>query len=135
MAAAPLIHAIDCIRLAVSDLEAGLQFYRDRLGHELIWRTADAAGLRLPGTPAEIVLHLEPISPEIDFKVPAADEAAACWTAAGGSVIVPPFDISIGRAVVVEDPWGNRFVLLDDSKGTFITDDQGRVTGLAPRQS
>lgn len=134
MSTVPLIHAIDCIRLAVPDLEAGLAFYRDRLGHALIWRTADAAGLRLPGTRTEIVLHLEHLPPEIDFEVAAADEAAARWLEAGGAVIVPPFDIAIGRAAVVEDPWGNRLVLLDGSKGSFVTDDRGQVIGLAPRQ-
>jgi hypothetical protein len=30
----------------------------------------------------------------------------------------------------VKDPWGNRLVFLDNSKGTFITDDNGRVIGL-----
>jgi catechol 2,3-dioxygenase-like lactoylglutathione lyase family enzyme len=37
---------IDCLRLPVANLEEGLQFYRDKLGHELIWRTETAAGLR-----------------------------------------------------------------------------------------
>jgi hypothetical protein len=45
---------------------------------------------------------------------------------------VPPFDIQIGRAVVIQDPWGNRFVLLDTSKGLLVTDDDGYVVGNAP---
>ncbi len=45
---------------------------------------------------------------------------------------MPPFDIQIGRAVVVEDPWGNRFVLLDASKGLLVTDADGNVIGNAP---
>lgn len=44
----PLIRKVDCVRLYVADLETGLAFYRDQLGHELIWRTETAAGLRLP---------------------------------------------------------------------------------------
>ena len=45
--AEPLIRKVDCIRLYVSDLDAGLAFYRDRLGHALIWRTPEHVGLRL----------------------------------------------------------------------------------------
>ena len=131
-AESPLIDRIDCIRLAVSDLDAGLRFYRDQLGHALIWRADSAAGLRLPGTDAEIVIHTEPIAPEIDFKVDSADAAARRFEAAGGQIVVPPFDIQIGRCVVVQDPWGNRFVLLDSTKGLLITDEDGKVIGNQP---
>jgi catechol 2,3-dioxygenase-like lactoylglutathione lyase family enzyme len=41
----PLIRSVDCIQVAVPDLEKGLAFYRDRLGHSLKWMTATAAGL------------------------------------------------------------------------------------------
>lgn len=54
----PLLKKIDCIRLRVSDLESGLAFYRDGLGHELIWRTDVSVGLRMPETDAEIVLFM-----------------------------------------------------------------------------
>lgn len=128
--AAPLLRMVDCIRLAVPDLEAGLAFYRDRLGHALIWRTETAAGLRLPDSATEIVLHTEALPPEIDFKVEAADVAAHEIAAAGGRIVVPPFDIPIGRCAVVEDPWGNAFVILDASKGLFVTDDTGNVIGV-----
>ena len=45
----PLVQKVDCVRLCVPDLEAGLAFYRDRLGHPLIWRMGEGAGLRIPG--------------------------------------------------------------------------------------
>jgi predicted enzyme related to lactoylglutathione lyase len=127
----PLIQKLDCVRFSVPDLESGLAFYRDRLGHELIWRTAEAVGLRMPDTDAEIVLHTEPQEPEIDFKVQSADAAAAQIEKAGGKVVVPPFDIQIGRCTVVQDPWGNAFVLLDASKGLLVTDEEGNVIGNA----
>ena len=72
----PLIQKVDCVRLYVSDLDSGLAFYRDQLGHEIIWRTEDAVGLRLPETDAEIVLHTEQQEPEIDLKVQSVDAAA-----------------------------------------------------------
>jgi lactoylglutathione lyase len=125
----PLIRKVDCVRLSVPDLDAGLAFYRDRLGHELVWRTEDAVGLRLPDTDAEIVLHAEQGEPEIDLLVDSADGAAARFEAAGGRIVVPPFDTQIGRAVVVQDPWGNQFVLLDASKGLLVTDAEGNVIG------
>lgn len=124
-----LIRKVDCIRLYVPDLEAGLSFYRDQLGHSLIWRTETAAGLRLPESDAELVLQTEDQRQEVDLLVDSADEAAKFAEQAGGKVIVPPFDIQVGRCVVLEDPWGNPLVLLDTSKGLFKTDADGNVIG------
>jgi catechol 2,3-dioxygenase-like lactoylglutathione lyase family enzyme len=31
-----LLRKVDCVQLPVPDLEGGLAFYRDRLGHELV---------------------------------------------------------------------------------------------------
>jgi predicted enzyme related to lactoylglutathione lyase len=126
-----LIRKVDCVRLYVPDLEAGLSFYRERLGHELIWRTETAAGLRLPESEAELVIQTERQEPETDLLVASADEAASFIERAGGKIIVPPFDIQIGRCTVVGDPWGNTLVLLDDSKGMLKTDANGNVTGTS----
>jgi lactoylglutathione lyase len=128
----PLVDKIDCVSFYVPDLDTGLAFYRDKLGHALIWRDAHSAGLRLPGTDAEIVLRDERPGIEIDFKVHSAVEAARQFVAGGGTILVPPFDIPIGRAVVVQDPWGNPYVLLDTSKGLLATDENGNVTGNLP---
>jgi predicted enzyme related to lactoylglutathione lyase len=118
--------------LYVPDLEKGIAFYRDRLGHSLIWRIADAAGLKMPQTDAEIVLQSGSRGMDVDFLVTSADAAAVEFEKAGGQVVVPPFDIHIGRCVVVEDPWGHRLVLLDLSKGKLITDEEGNVIGNEP---
>ena len=125
----PLLRKVDCVRLYVPDLEAGLSFYRERLGHKLIWRTETAAGLRLPQSEAELVIQTEDQRQEIDFLVDSAEEAAKTIERAGGKTIVPPFDIQIGRCVVAEDPWGNPLVLLDASKGLLKTDADGNVIG------
>jgi lactoylglutathione lyase len=124
-----LIRKVDCVRLYVPDLEAGLSFYRDQLGHSLIWRTKTAAGLQLPESEAELVLQTEDQRQEVDLLVDSADEAAKLIEQAGGRVILPPFDIQIGRCVVLEDPWGNPLVLLDTSKGLLKTDADGNVIG------
>ena len=109
-----------------------MRFYRDLLGHQLIWRTQDSVGLRMPEGETEIVLHTDKQAPEIDVKVRSADSAAEQIQAAGGKVIASPFDIRIGRCAVVEDPWGNQLVLLDMSKGLLMTDFEGNVIGNAP---
>jgi catechol 2,3-dioxygenase-like lactoylglutathione lyase family enzyme len=127
-----LVRKVDCVRLYVSDLDAGLTFYRDRLGHELVWRTPDELGLGMSDSDAEIVLHKERRPPEIDLKVRSAGAAAARFAAAGGEIAVGPFDIQIGRCVVVRDPWGNELVLLDASKGRLSTDADGNVVRNMP---
>ena len=126
----PLFKRIDCVRLPVSDLESGLSFYGDKLGLELIWRTEASAGLRLPHDESEIVLYTDDRGEEIDITVESADEAARSFESAGGEVVVETFDIRIGRCVVVRDPWGNELVLLDNSRGRFVTDEGHRVVGV-----
>ena len=83
----------------------------------------------MPESDAELVLQTEEQRQEVDLLVDSADEAAKWVEEAGGKVIVPPFEIQIGRCVVLEDPWGNPLVLLDMSKGPLKTDTDGNVTG------
>jgi len=123
----PLIRKVDSLQLYVPDLDSGLAFYRDKLGHELIWRTEEAVGLSMPETDAELVLQTS--QKETNLVVESADVAGAYFEASGGRIVVPPFDIQIGRCVVVQDPWGNQLVLLDTSKGLLVTDADGNVIG------
>lgn len=123
----PLARKLDCIQVPVPTLAEGLSFYSDRLGHTLIWRTETTAGLRLPATDAELVLQTERPELEVDLLVGSADAAAERFVAAGGSLVMPVFDIPIGRCAVVRDPWGTVLVLLDMSKGPLVTDRDGRA--------
>jgi predicted enzyme related to lactoylglutathione lyase len=129
----PLLQKIDAVTVPVPDLDAGLRFYHDSLGHELRWRNDQAgqAGLGLPGSDTEIVLTTRQAY-EPDWLVASADHAAAAIRAAGGRVVVEPFDIPVGRVAVVADPFGNTLVLLDLSKGHYVTDGTGNVTGVEP---
>lgn len=132
MSRSPLLQAVDAVTIPVPDLDAGLRFYRDRLGHQLRWRN-DAigqAGLALPGSNTEIVLTTQ-LDYEPDWLVESADAAAAAVRDAGGQVVVEPFDIPVGRVAVVVDPFGNKLVLLDLSKGRYVTDAAGNVTAVA----
>jgi len=125
----PLFVKIDCLRLPVRDLDEALAFYRDRLGHSLIWRTETAAGLRLPDSNAEIVLQTERPEMETDLSVESVEVAVERFVAAGGRLLAGPFDIQIGKCAVVADPFGNVLVMLDASKGLLVTDAEGRVIG------
>jgi predicted enzyme related to lactoylglutathione lyase len=115
------------------DLDAGLRFYCGPLGHELRWRNDDLgqAGLRLPGSDTELVLTTQ-LAYEPNWLVSSADDAAAAVVAAGGRLVAEPADIPVGRVVVVADPFGNTLVLLDMSKGRYVTDSEGNVTGVQP---
>jgi catechol 2,3-dioxygenase-like lactoylglutathione lyase family enzyme len=127
-----LFRGIDCVMLRVPELEPAIGFYCERLGHELVWRSSVAAGLRLPGTSAELVLHTEH-GPEVDLLVDSVEEAFDRFLESGGVAIEPPFDIPIGRCAVVRDPFGNTLTLLDQTKGALATDASRRVVGVAPR--
>lgn len=126
-----LFRKVDCLRVAVTDLEAGLAFYGDALGHELVWRTETAAGLRTRDGDSEIVVHTEGRGTETDLAVDSVPAAVAAIVAGGGSVVRGPFEIQIGLCAVVRDPWGNELVILDTSKGLLRTDDAGNVIGNA----
>jgi predicted enzyme related to lactoylglutathione lyase len=126
-----LLRKVDSVQLPVPDLEGGLAFYRDRLGHELIWRTETAAGLRLADSDSELVLQTQQPQPEVDFLVGSVDQAATQLTRAGGRVVVEPFDIPVGRVAVIADPFGNPLTILDLTRGRYLTDADGNVTGVA----
>ncbi len=125
----PLFRKLDNHLLRVSDLDAAVSFYGDRLGHILVWRDDEAAGFALPETDAELVVHLH-IGPETDILVDDVDEAFKEFLAAGGEAVQPPFEIAVGRCARIRDPFGNIVVILDQSKGTLVTDGKRRVTGV-----
>jgi catechol 2,3-dioxygenase-like lactoylglutathione lyase family enzyme len=127
-----LLRKVDCVRIPVPDLDQGLAFYRDRLGHDLLWRSETAAGLRLPDGDSELVLQTRDPDPEVDFLVDSVDEAAADLVGAGATALVEPFDIPVGRAAVLVDPFGNPLTIVDLSKGRYVTDTGGNVTGVTP---
>jgi predicted enzyme related to lactoylglutathione lyase len=127
-----LLQKVDAVTIPVPDLDSGLWFYRDCLGQELLWRHDEigAAGLGLPGGETEIVLTTRTgYAP--NWLVGSADDAIGEIVAAGGEVIAAPSDIPVGRVAVAADPFGNALVVLDLSRGRYVTDDDGNVTGVA----
>ncbi len=127
----PLLRKVDAVTFRVPDIDAGLTFYRDALGHELRWRN-DAIGqaaLSVPDADTEIVLTTQH-GYEPNWLVSSADDAAAEIEAQGGRILTPAFDIPVGRVAVVSDPFDNVLVLVDLSKGTYDVDDHGEVTSV-----
>jgi catechol 2,3-dioxygenase-like lactoylglutathione lyase family enzyme len=110
----PLFTKVDCLMLKVDNLDAALRFYSEALGHPVLWRRPEMAGLGMPGTDAELVLHTT-LGPEVDLLVANVDKA------------LKRFDIPIGRCAVVRDPFGNAIVMLDQTKGRFVTNAVGEV--------
>ena len=123
----PLFRKVDCLSIPVPDLDAALAFYSERLGHELIWRSSKAAGLKLPDSNAELVLHTDDRLLETDLSVESVPQALERFRTAGGKVLAGPFDIQIGLCAIVADPWDNVLVLLDASKGLLRVDENKRV--------
>ena len=122
-----LFTKVDCIRIPVKDLQEGLKFYSEKLGHEILWKTEDSAGLILSDDKSEIVLYTEDKGLEIDFKVVDVVQAIKEFVQAGGELVTGPFDIRIGKCAVVKDPWENQYVILDTSKGLLKTDENKQV--------
>jgi predicted enzyme related to lactoylglutathione lyase len=123
MSTVPVLRAVDAVTVPVPSLDEGLAFYGHRLGHRLLWRDegTGTAGLALPDGESELVLttrhRYEP-----DWLVASVPDAVAAICAAGGSVVVQPSEIPVGRVAVVADPFGNTLVLVDLSKGRYRPD-------------
>jgi catechol 2,3-dioxygenase-like lactoylglutathione lyase family enzyme len=107
----PPFRRVDRVVIPVPTLREGLDFYRDRLGHEILWLSEDSAGLRLPESEAELVLQTRRAEFVPDLTVTSLDSALDSIARAGGSVSGSPFRTNVGRCAIVKDPWGNRFVL------------------------
>ena len=127
--AEPLFKNIDCLELYVSDLQKGIEFYCDNLGLRILWKTDTMVGLGMANDIAEIVIQNERKQQDVDIKVDSVIEAVEKIKEAGGEIVYGPFEIKIGKCAVVKDPWGNKYVILDATKGTFITDDEGNIIG------
>lgn len=128
----PLFQNVDCLGVQVSDLDRALAFYRDELGHRLLWRTPTSAGLAFGdgGPMPELVLHMDVWPIAAALKVASVPEAIERFVAAGGRLVEPPAKIPIGLLAVVADPWNNHLVLLDASKGRLRMDSERNVVGV-----
>ncbi|GAC1349777.1 MAG: hypothetical protein NVS2B12_32810 [Ktedonobacteraceae bacterium] len=115
-----MLRKIDCVMIQVDDLEAAKTYYMDVFGLRPRWRQEDSIGLAFPETDAEIVLHNKPDMPsrmEVHYLVDDVVAAAVQYVAKGCHLLVEPFDITIGKCAVIEDPFGVHLCILDMTKG------------------
>src|SRR5262245_42262590 len=114
-----MLRKIDCVMVRVDDLDGAVDFYTRTFGLRANWRDGSSAGLKMPETDAEIVLHTMTLPTEgvVHYLVDDVREAVSAYQQAGCDVRVPPFDIVIGLCAIVEDPYGNAVCILDMSKG------------------
>jgi lactoylglutathione lyase len=122
---------IDCIELYVSDLDDGIKYYCDIMGLKLLWRADTSVGLAMENDIAEIVLQTDRKRMNVDFKVESVVDSIEKIVNAGGKIVYGPFDIPIGKCAVIQDKWENEYVILDMTKGKYVTDEQGNVIGVS----
>jgi len=123
-----LFKQIDAVVLHVDNLDTGIEFYCSQLGHILKWRNDTSAGLELGES--ELVLSTI-LKPETDILVDSVEDAVRQIVEGGGSIVLQPEDIPVGRVAVVKDPFNNVLTLVDLSKGTYRTDDNKSVTSVS----
>src|SRR5258705_13565917 len=118
----PLLQYVDAVTVPVPDLDRGLAFYRDVLGHQLIWRneTTGQAGLRTPRSETEVVLTTQQ-NYDPDWKVASADAAAEVFAANGGGVVGEPLDTPLRRPPVLGGPLGHPLLALMLTEGVDQT--------------
>lgn len=92
-------------------------------------KTDAAAGLGMADGKTEVIIKTDDHRHEVDIKVGSVIEAVRIIEKAGGKVMAGPFDIRIGKCAVVRDPWDNEHVILDATRGTFMTDHDGNIIG------
>ncbi len=111
---------IDCVMIRVPNVEEAAAYYAEVFGQRPSWRGDDSIGLTFPETDAEIVLHNDPDIPsavEVHYLVEDVVAVVKDYAAKGCRMLVEPFDITIGKCAVIEDPFGTRLCILDMTKG------------------
>ena len=127
-----MLRKIDCVMIRVDDVEAAAAYYARVFGLRPQWSGDDSIGLAFPETDAEIVLHNDPDIPsavEVHYLVDNVVDAVAYFVQQECQVLVPPFDITIGKCAVISDPFGTRLCILDLTKGLRPLNLAGTATG------
>lgn len=124
-----LFKCVDCIEMYVSDLKEGIEYY-SKLGLKVLWKNDTSVGLGMEDDFTEIVIQNERKKMNVDIKVDSVINAVELIKEAGGTVVYGPFDIPIGQCAVVRDKWSNEYVILDMTKGKYVTDEDGNILGI-----
>ena len=114
-----MLRKIDCVMVRVPELTPAVESYTRVWGLTPLWRDETSAGMGLPETDAEVVLHTMELPDDrgVHYLVDDVAEAVLTGQQAGCTVREAPFEVPIGLCAVLEDPFGNTLCLLDMSKG------------------
>lgn len=85
----------------------------------------------MPDSETDLVLRTDNRQTETELKVAPVPEAVKTFTHAGGRLVRGPFEIPIELFAVVSDPWENRLVMLNNSKGLLQVDENRNFIGVA----
>ena len=111
---------LHAVYLPAREMNSALQFYRDQVGLEEVWREGDLAiAFQLPQTDVQLIIgQITENGPAVAgpvFVIPSVDELYA--TESGTLEFAGmPVDISPGRLGVAKDPSGNNLYFIDFSK-------------------
>ena len=111
---------IDCVMIRVDDVAAGESFYAGVFGLRPLWREAGSVGMGMPETDAEIVLHNNaeiPNKVEVHYLVDDVVAEVKSYAEKGCHVLVPPFDVLIGKCAVIQNPFATTICILDLTSG------------------
>lgn len=101
-------HTIDYVEIDVADLPAAREFYGEAFGWTFNDYGPDYAGIRDgEGESGGLNAQGEPGRPLVQLYSDDLDATLAAVTAAGGRVVVPPFEFPGGRRFHFSDPSGN----------------------------
>ena len=109
-----MAHVIDYVEFAVDDLEQAKAFYAKALGWAFNDYGPDYAGIKDPRRPEHEFggLNMHAASARGDGVVALArtedaDASVTSVLAAGGRIVVEPYEYPGGRRFMFADPWGN----------------------------
>jgi predicted enzyme related to lactoylglutathione lyase len=123
----PVLKKINAILVKVPSIQEGLDFYREQLGMQTLWKTEDMASVRLGDGQLVVSTTLDP---ETNILVESVEHAVEAFKRAGGELVGGIEDIPVGTLAVVTDAFGNQLTLVDFSKGFYTTDETGTVNGI-----
>jgi predicted enzyme related to lactoylglutathione lyase len=106
----PTIKKIHAVFIKVTDVQQGIDFYREQLGMQTLWKKEDMAAVRVGDS--QLILTTK-LKIENAFLVNSVEHAAKTFTKAGGKIVKDVEQTPTGKSVVVEDPFGNQLTLVD----------------------
>ena len=111
-------HAIDYVELAVQDLDAAKAFYAAAFGWSLVDYGPDYAGIQGHGREMGGLRRdadVRPGGPLVILYSVDLDDSLAAVTAAGGTIVAPPYAFPGGRRFHFADPAGNELAVWSEA--------------------